>query len=63
MSWEDEIKRGEHALLFWYRKITKAGHGHISIDISKNSGKITIEPTPTIRDEEAQSVFDNLNAR
>ncbi len=60
MDWQKTVEDNEQILLYWYRKIASSGHGDITVEISQSAGKIEIKPTPKIRDNKAQLVFDNI---
>lgn len=58
MSWEEKLNEGERILLWWYKKIGEAGHGDLTIYFEKSNNKIDIKPTPNIRTEEEQKIFE-----
>lgn len=57
-KWEEKLNESEKILLWWYRKIGEAGHGEIKILFNKENCRIDIDPTPRIRDNETQRLFE-----
>lgn len=57
-KWEEKLNESEKILLWWYRKIGEAGHGDLTIHFEKLHNKIDIKPSPNIRTEEEQRIFE-----
>jgi len=62
-EWEELVKKKERHLVWWFRKLAEAGHGDISVEIRQKKGDksyIEIRPTPAIRTDEEQAVFEKV---